>query len=414
MITFFKITGYGLLFSGILLLAVVAFISRDFSSTHHRDGFPVKGDYLQYYPGSYDAARDTFRLLTRSLARQYPGVRLQEIKVPSSEDDDLTIGSCYLPARSQKRQLLILSSGVHGVEGYVGHAVQELFIRRLLNDEMLQHTGVLLLHSVNPYGFRYNQRVTENNVDLNRNASLSGELYSTVNESYPMVYDLINPKKKVKVASLENRLFFLKAAQAMMSSSTRTLRQAVLQGQYQYPEGLYFGGFHPEPQITALGELIRDRALPYERILMIDLHTGYGERGKLHLFINPLPDHSKQKVEELFEGYPIDWGDSEDFYTITGDFLDYVNSMMPEKDFYPMCFEYGTLNSQTTMGSIKSLHRMILENQGRRHGYVSQEDAAKAQKGFLEMYFPSSPLWRNYIMEQTEEILEKTISKLAN
>ncbi len=33
----------------------------------------------------------------------------------------------------------------------------------------LQNTGALLIHALNPYGFAWTRRVTEDNVDLNRN-----------------------------------------------------------------------------------------------------------------------------------------------------------------------------------------------------------------------------------------------------
>jgi hypothetical protein len=45
----------------------------------------------------------------------------------------------------------------------------------------------------------------------------------------------------------------------------------------------------------------------------------------------------------------------------------------------PVLFEYGTLNSQTTMGSLKSIHTMILENQGTQHGYKSERDSLRVK-----------------------------------
>jgi hypothetical protein len=64
------------------------------------------------------------------------------------------------------------------------------------------------------------------------------------------------------------------------------------------------------------------------------------------------------------EGYHIDWGDDDDFYTVTGDFATYVGSTVPEKDYLAMTFEFGTLYTQTTMGSIKALHTVMIKNQG--------------------------------------------------
>lgn len=191
------------------------------------------------------------------------------------------------------------------------------------------------------------------------------------------------------------------------------LRQAVLQGQYQFAEGLYFGGMSPEPQIEALKPIIEEVIAPYEKVLAIDLHTGYGERGKLHFFPNPLELEDRLKMEKLFDGFAIDWGDSDDFYTVTGDFVGFIAALHPEKEFYPMLFEYGTLNSQTTMGSLKSIHIMILENQGQQHGYMSKEDSIQVKADLLEMYYPESENWQNFIMDQTENVFSIIIPRFA-
>src|SRR5205085_1802617 len=63
---------------------------------------------------------------------------------------------------------LVLVSGTHGVEGFLGSACQTGWLRgdafRVPND-----TAVILVHALNPYGFAWCRRVTHENVDLNRN-----------------------------------------------------------------------------------------------------------------------------------------------------------------------------------------------------------------------------------------------------
>lgn len=411
--TFWKIIKYLVLSIIAVILALLIYVSISFSKLDFDDNFATSGDYLSYYPANYIEARDIFRSTTNEISERYNNVQYHEVKVTSAFDDDLTIGVCYIPAQNDSVNLLILSSGVHGVEGYVGHAVQEMFIDMFLNDKLLDNTGVLLLHSINPYGFKHSRRVTENNVDMNRNSPSTNDLYSTINEGYPKVYDLINPQKKVDVSSLENRFFFLKAVNEIRKASMPVLRQAVLQGQYQFPEGLYFGGFKPEPQIDSLKPIIKKICEPYQRIFALDLHTGYGERGTLHFFGLQMENSKKIEMEQLFQGFSIDWGDSEDFYTVTGDFTAFLEYENHNKDFYPMSLEYGTLNSQTTMGSLKSIHIMILENQGQQQGYASVKDSLKVKQDLLEMYYPTSENWRNHIMEQTKKVFEEVLPRFV-
>ena len=69
------------------------------------------------------------------------------------------------------RNLLIISSGCHGVEGFCGSAVQ---VALLHDPDWLEQCAkadcaVLYLHAANPYGFSWWRRWTHENVDLNRN-----------------------------------------------------------------------------------------------------------------------------------------------------------------------------------------------------------------------------------------------------
>lgn len=411
--TLWRIVKYGLIPLVLIIALAIIYISIGFNKLSFDDRFDTTSDYSQLFPNSYESARDSFRVTAGRLALAYENVQFKEIVVPCTFDEDLTLGVCYIPAQGDGQNLLILSSGVHGVEGYVGHAAQMLFINEFLNSNLLENMGVLLIHSINPYGFKYNRRVTENNVDLNRNSSLTDELYSRVNEGYPKVYNFINPSGKVNTKSFVNRFFILKAANEIRKASIPVLRQAILQGQYKYPEGLYFGGQRLEPQIDSLKAVIASITEPYQTIMAIDLHTGYGERGRLHFFPNPIEKERRLKLEAMYEGYEIDWGDTGDFYTTTGDFVDFIDAICAGKEFYPMSFEYGTLNSQTTLGSMKSLHIMILENQGNSYGYKSPKDSKKVVNDLLEMYNSKSESWRNYIMEQTQEVFEKVLPRFA-
>jgi hypothetical protein len=412
--TLWRVLRYIVLSALVLIILALIILSISFGKLSFKDDFVVKQDYASYYPKNYELARQRFRNLSDELSRSFSGVQLQEVKVPSEIDSTLTVGVCYVPSLGEMRNIIILSSGVHGVEAYAGHAAQELFAHHFLNLELTKNTGVLLLHAVNPYGFKYTRRVTENNVDLNRNSPSTDDLFETINEGYPQVYDLINPHKEVNPSSIENRFFFVKAVNEIRKSSMPVLRQAVLQGQYLYPEGLYFGGYKPEPQIDSLGSIILRIVEPYQRVMAVDIHTGYGQRGKLHFFPNPLEGEAKQKLESLYKGYSIDWGDSDDFYTVTGEFVGFVGKLLQDKEFYPMVIEYGTLNSQTTMGSLQSIHLMIMENQGYHYGYASQEDSVRVKTSHLEMYAPSSPSWRNYVMEQTQNVFETVIPRFVS
>ncbi|MDX1286453.1 MAG: DUF2817 domain-containing protein, partial [Draconibacterium sp.] len=186
------------------------------------------------------------------------------------------------------------------------------------------------------------------------------------------------------------------------------LTQAFAQGQYQYPEGLYFGGNDFEQCVELISKVYIDKSAEYETVLTIDLHTGFGERGLLHLFPNPMDDPDiRQKMELIFDGHKIDWPDeSEDFYIVSGQFVEFVGDLLPGKTCVPMVMEFGTLNSSKTMGSIKSAHIPIVENQGFHYGYKTKKDSIKAKEGLYQMFYPRSEKWRTNVINLSRDMFE--------
>ena len=192
------------------------------------------------------------------------------------------------------------------------------------------------------------------------------------------------------------------------------LRQAVLQGQYSVPKGIYYGGQALEPQLAALAPLIKPLLDAYPLSMTIDLHTGYGARGVLHVFPNPPEQPAvKQGLETVFAGYPINWGSGKDFYTVTGDVTGWIGSLRSGGLHLPAVFEFGTLDSQTTLGSVKSLHITVLENQGFQHGYASPGYEAAIQRDYREMFYPSSPAWRTQVIHDSRALLQQVLVQLA-
>ena len=78
-----------------------------------------------------------------------------------------------------------------------------------------------------------------------------------------------------------------------------------------------------------------------------------------------------------------------------------------------MVFEFGTFDSQNTFGQIKSLHRTLLENQGRQFGFKNDRAEKKIINDFRELYYPSSEEWRTKVIVDSKEILTQVFEKLA-
>jgi hypothetical protein len=397
------------LVSGVLaMITVMLFFTNDPAEEGE-----VDAAVQSYYLNSYDESRAAFRSLAMHWKSE--GAVVESFRVPSAVDDDLTIDTLYIPPKGRPEKLVIITSGMHGIEAFTGSAVQRYFLERILPDLDRTNLGVLAVHAVNPYGFRYERRVSENNVDLNRNWDVEPSLFQSKNEGYEIVNEMLNPEVKVDLSSMDNRFFAIRSILQIMQHGMPALRQAILQGQYVHPRGLFFGGRTFEPQKALLEPLFKKTAASYSHVLLIDLHTGFGERGRLHLFPNAIRDPAvRARLEAVFEGYQIDYGDTEGFYTTTGDFSQYLGKLLEDKIYLPMVFEYGTMDSQTMPGSIRSLHNMIIENQGFWHGYESDDDEAEVKRRFREHYNPSSHIWRTKVIHDSDAIFRRSITNFLS
>ena len=392
---------------GLLLLffASIHIIYHTFSPNDK--GIVVDESNLIFFNESYEECRRVFRNEAQTLANQYEQAELFSIKVPSEIDNDLTIDLLYLPPLQNTEKLLVVSSGVHGVEAYTGSAVQQMFMTELITSDVLSEMGILLIHTVNPYGCKYFRRVTENNVDLNRGSEIDSSLFKSENPGYAALYDLINPEGEVSANSFDNQFFYLKSIGKILKASMSVTRQAIVQGQYEYPDGLFFGGKDFEPQIDSLRRILPDYFAPYHTILEIDLHTAFGTRNVLHLLPNMLDDPGIiEKTESVFKGQHIEWGNTDDFYTISGGFADaFLSKINPDALYLSMVFETGTFDTDKTFGSIKSLQIMVSENRGFHYGYKNDHHEQKIKKFARELDYPSSEAWRSEALENGRDML---------
>lgn len=398
----------------LIIFVFIGYTYYQFNYYSPQDDAKLDERNLGFFSNGYTESRTNFRKRAEVLQIKQPSAIYNQFFVPSEIDNDLSVDYIFIPATQDSSNLIILSSGVHGVEAYAGSAIQQMFMEEFINEKLLKNTGVLLIHSINPFGFKYSRRVSENNVDLNRNSYVKDDLYHTKNDGYPNVSELINPSIPLKLSSFFHRFFYIIAVNEIRKKSMPVLRQAVLQGQYEFPKGMYYGGQKQEPQIDSLKPILKEVCQAYENILAFDLHTGYGERGKMHLFPNPVDEELKLEMEELFEGYQIDWGDTDDFYTVTGDFVNFIGQICRPNKLIPMTLEFGTMDSQTTLGSIKSLQIGVAENQGFHFGYESDFDKQEINKLYLEMYNPSSFIWKSQCIEQSRDIFKDVLPKFTH
>ncbi len=109
-----------------------------------------------YFCDSYDECRGLFHTAAEMAAADISGAKVWAVPLDHVGDDNLFIDAAFYPAPTTgEKKLLILSSGIHGLEGYTGSAIQRLFTRELLPDAQKQGIDVLMMHGINAFGMKH-------------------------------------------------------------------------------------------------------------------------------------------------------------------------------------------------------------------------------------------------------------------
>ena len=353
--------------------------------------------YSEYFYNGYDEIRNHLKERVTELAEAGVTVEVSEFAV--DESDDLYIDNIYLPSKEKKDNLIVLTTGVHGMEGYIGSVMLDVFFEEIYPTLNTDTTGVLIIANVNPYGMKYMRRYNENNVDLNRNFILDWENFDlSSNKDYPEVKEFLQPEGEVGNALWHEVGFYGNLAKEALTKGADKVSDALLTGQYEYPQGVYYGGNGDEISTTYLKGVFNDCLDgEYANIVHIDIHSGYGPRYNMVIFNSVYETMTEAETKKAFGYDYVISHDSESFYATTGDTTDYfyrlAESKSTDKELFSTCFEFGTIGD-SFMDSILSLKYTVDEN--REHWYPTDNKITKEviSENYKELFYPTETQWR--------------------
>jgi len=345
-------------------------------------------------PVSYEESRLRFRSSLPIPQILWPAVSLYSHFL--SNEDDLSIDWIAADALKSKDKLFILTTGQHGIEGYVGSAILQIFIEEVLPRFDPQISGILLVHAINPWGMKHRKRGNPQNVDLNRNF-INGSFASLTdfNPDYPRMSRFLNPKRPLGNIRLEKLFFFDQALHTLVRFGARRSREATLMGQYIMPEGIYFGGKELQEETRILMDLYRASFQGYGQIVHLDLHSGYGPHFQMTLVNSPLEKISAAEMIRRYGVGRVAAANPEEFYTMHGDMTTWeyelVRQEFPRARFFGTTCEFGTYGD-SFLSSTRSWRITIFKNQGDHYG-ASPAAQEWVDQEYGELYFPSEPAW---------------------
>lgn len=347
------------------------------------------------WPSSYSEARQWFRETMLPSLRAWPSARLDS--QPLAADPDLTIDWALAQADGAPERLLVLLTGLHGIEGFVGAVMLRLFIDEFLPQLDPPSTGLLVIDALNPWGMQHGRKVNAQNIDLNRNFLLAPQDFDpTFNPDYARLKPFIGPERPVDTPGRAAARFALGLGKALSGHGFAVLQRASLLGQYRDPRGMYYGGTGLVQESRLLLRLLQETVPSYPSVALLDMHSGYGPRLQMSLVHSTGEVRSVEELRQRFNFPVVRKADGRDFYAMRGDMVDTLYALAasawPRSHFYASSFEFGTFGD-STLALARSLSAMVMENQVHHYGAQSDAAARWVRREFTALYRPEDQRW---------------------
>ncbi len=323
---------------------------------------------------------------------------------PSDDDEALSTDAAWIGPREAAR-LIYVQSGTHGVEGFCGSGIQIGWLHQGLHRELPRDTALLLTHAINPYGFAWQRRVTEDNVDLNRNFLDHAGGYP-VNAGYEALKHAICPPEWTAAArGAADRILMGYAHE----HGPMALQAAISSGQYSHPEGVFYGGRRETWSNRALAELLRAHAGQVRHVAFIDLHTGLGPYGVGEIMNNHAAgEPAFARVAEWYggEATSTDAGSSSSA-PVSGDITLGVQRGLPQAEITGVTLEYGTVPLKDVLDAVRA------DNWLHAHGDLRARQARDIKAQIRGAFYPEADDWKSMVFERSVDVLRRALAGLV-
>ncbi len=354
---------------------------------------------LNYFPTDYEQSRNTFRKHFQKIKERWPDAELTTTSIGKEEDN--TIDMIAADAKETNQQVLFFTSGEHGIEGYAGAAMIHLFTEEYLDRVDPNTTGICFIHALNPWGMRNFRRVTENNVDLNRNYLYNrSSVPEDVNEYYERESELFLPHVKIKDLSKEKMKLQAQLVKALAEEGYSAIKEAKGMGQFQFERGVYYGGEKEEETAVFLKKIQNKLLSDYSRVIHMDWHTALGPSNEITMVVSSEDKREEEELKTKFDLRNIQKftpekvkGDS------TNHFHKLKNEQYPSTYLFSALFEFGTFGTGKK-AELREFMTIVLENRLYWEGAEKQEDREWILSEFREMFYPLNDDWKKSVLAE--------------
>ncbi|MEM9015119.1 MAG: DUF2817 domain-containing protein [Pseudomonadota bacterium] len=354
-----------------------------------------------FFSETYFDARDVFHESCKSLGSEPLSFELTEDCHPNAT---LTCDAAYFGDPSADT-LFVVCCGTHGAESGCGSGVMSAWLQQRSFADRPANASVLLIHALNPWGHAQMARTDQYNIDLNRNFVDFG-VEPPVNGNYADLHAWFEPQEWTpqSIEKICERMHAFKNERG-----TKAFLEALRAGQYNYPQGIGFGGFAPSWSRQTFETLLQKFAVQRRRVVFLDIHTGVGEYAEPVFICFHEPGSIARKRAAAWWSTEIDQLPSRNEQAIayTGTIMQAVPEIIPDVETTAVCLEFGTLPMLDVQLAI------VADNWLRRQDKKTEEQVSRAKALVQDAFFPADPVWRERVLDTALNILNRTLLEIA-
>jgi hypothetical protein len=247
-------------------------------------------------------------------------------------------------------KVLVLASGIHGVEGYCGSAAQIDWMNRGEHMRLPVGCAALLIHAVNPYGFAWSRRVTHENVDLNRNFIDFDAGMLPENPGYDEIASFFLPPVWTPESPAE---IWAQITAYGKRRGVPAMRWAH-SGQHRHEDGIFFGGREATWSRRVLTAVLQGNLKGAEHVGVIDYHTGIGPSGYGEIIITaPEDSPACTRARSWFGAAGAAPGsDGSSVGIVAGPWALALGDLLPRAEVTAIALEFGTAAPAVVAGAV--------------------------------------------------------------
>ncbi len=344
---------------------------------------------LSVFSQRYAGARDKFisAVETSSIVERVNNI-IHPVRGPKNERLFCDIAWAGSP---KAKNILVLVSGVHGVEGGVGSAIQSDFVGR--HRRLPADVCVVMVHALNPWGFACASRNDHEGIDINRNfVDFTAKLPDSADAI--AIWEKLSKQKDAVDLVGEQREQFDKLSQ----------------GQYSKADALYFGGEKASWSRQTIEELVAQlKPEKRDNVIVIDIHSGLGPYGYGELICDHLPETAGQKkARELFGPTVTEPALGTSTSGVKYGLHDYFWHQQGDNVCF-LALEFGTFSNQ------QMLKVLFADQQLHQSGKIdwSDQKTLDIKHAMQDFFCPDETQWQELVLFRGRQVIEMALEGLT-